>query len=488
MKSTKEKSFEYMKSIEKKDTHCEYDDVFNIPLGILPSTNLRKDKKKKRRRALFLFIVFSFFVLGITLFFSRSFLLERIFRDEIEVDDSDVRWRKVDVAKDENAYYDLIRLNDVFVISNEEREILEEMFYGSDVDEAIIQDLFLKHKDAISLFSQASQKLKYQNPRFFDPQMVTLSDYDDASLSIQNLENMTFLLSARSFLLIRDQKYDQAMEEALKPVRVAQLIEESQCATAEYLVAKSMKEIGLTVVRKIFFLAGIVDLDWKGYINEMQRYYRNEIALISACKSEYQMQSLAVDAVFQGNLGMIPSSVFEKDDSREALSEQVKNSFYFQPNRTKNSFAQSARLCIRDINTPCGKTNMLNTEQNILRQSAEKFIHGNSIGDLLIKTYPLHISSLLQKRCEEDMFVGASHLIGGIKHYFYEKGTLPQALEDLVPQYLEEIPSDPFDGQNFRYNEEKKIVYSVGRDTVDSHGEGIEGDLNSSDMVFSVGW
>ena len=58
-----------------------------------------------------------------------------------------------------------------------------------------------------------------------------------------------------------------------------------------------------------------------------------------------------------------------------------------------------------------------------------------------------------------------------LKCYAIEYGELPASLDQLVPEYLDEIPADPFDGRPMRYSKEKKIVYSVGRDLIDSGGD-----------------
>jgi hypothetical protein len=39
-----------------------------------------------------------------------------------------------------------------------------------------------------------------------------------------------------------------------------------------------------------------------------------------------------------------------------------------------------------------------------------------------------------------------------------------------VPEYLSHLLLDPFDGKPLRYSKEKKIVYCVGKDLVDSGG------------------
>jgi len=57
-----------------------------------------------------------------------------------------------------------------------------------------------------------------------------------------------------------------------------------------------------------------------------------------------------------------------------------------------------------------------------------------------------------------------------------KNGRLPDELDELVPEFMEEVPLDPFDGKPLRYTvrEEEYVIYSVGRDRVDDGGEIIE--------------
>ena len=76
-----------------------------------------------------------------------------------------------------------------------------------------------------------------------------------------------------------------------------------------------------------------------------------------------------------------------------------------------------------------------------------------------------------------------------VELYRRAEGKLPQRLDDLVPDFLPQVPADPFDGQPLRYvvREEEYLVYSVGTDRVDNGGNGDPdyGDTQP-DVVFRV--
>jgi hypothetical protein len=71
-----------------------------------------------------------------------------------------------------------------------------------------------------------------------------------------------------------------------------------------------------------------------------------------------------------------------------------------------------------------------------------------------------------------------------VERYQMKTGNLPDTLEKLIPEFLESVPVDPFDGLSLRYrvDEGKFVVYSVGDNRQDDSGDK-EGAL---DYVISV--
>jgi hypothetical protein len=59
-----------------------------------------------------------------------------------------------------------------------------------------------------------------------------------------------------------------------------------------------------------------------------------------------------------------------------------------------------------------------------------------------------------------------------VERYRLSHGQLPAGWDDLVPNYLPEVPRDPFDGKPLRYRrlEPGFIVYSIGPDEADDGG------------------
>jgi hypothetical protein len=77
----------------------------------------------------------------------------------------------------------------------------------------------------------------------------------------------------------------------------------------------------------------------------------------------------------------------------------------------------------------------------------------------------------LNKRCQESYSLVGTQILLAIKTHKSETGKIINSLNDLVPEYFSEIPKDPFGGKDIKFSAEKKIIYSIGTDLIDSGGE-----------------
>jgi hypothetical protein len=66
-----------------------------------------------------------------------------------------------------------------------------------------------------------------------------------------------------------------------------------------------------------------------------------------------------------------------------------------------------------------------------------------------------------------------AHAALAAQRYRLANGELPDELNQLVPDYLDAVPADPFDGKPLRYAQRAEggfVVYSVGSDETDDGG------------------
>ena len=63
--------------------------------------------------------------------------------------------------------------------------------------------------------------------------------------------------------------------------------------------------------------------------------------------------------------------------------------------------------------------------------------------------------------CQSDALLSATQVRLAVAAYVAEQGDLPSTIEALVPDYLDAIPVDPFDGKAIRYDRDRAWVYSI---------------------------
>ena len=111
---------------------------------------------------------------------------------------------------------------------------------------------------------------------------------------------------------------------------------------------------------------------------------------------------------------------------------------------------------------------------------------GNFVGWGVIALTAVNTLGLFQRVGDVATKCRAMHLMVAIVAYEEAQGVLPAELAQLVPTYLSELPVDPFDGQLLRYDPERRRVWGVGADGIDSGGTSQPWDKEGADIVVSI--
>jgi hypothetical protein len=96
------------------------------------------------------------------------------------------------------------------------------------------------------------------------------------------------------------------------------------------------------------------------------------------------------------------------------------------------------------------------------------------VGFLAARVLPLWTDSLgvfVRKEAE----LSQARIVIALRRYEVRKHALPERLDELVPEFLEEIPPDPVDGTLMRYRRRsarRSLVWAIGSDEIDGGGVG----------------
>jgi hypothetical protein len=126
-------------------------------------------------------------------------------------------------------------------------------------------------------------------------------------------------------------------------------------------------------------------------------------------------------------------------------------------------FLDAANDCIEALRLPLER-------RHAVADDIEKRLGSASRNDLLLN-FALHLPRVL---VEFDAFarLRTARAALAVQRYRLAAGELPDTLADLVPAYLDTVPTDPFDGNELRYEKLGPgfVVYSIGDDLRDDGG------------------
>ncbi|MCP4608554.1 MAG: hypothetical protein GY845_07560 [Planctomycetes bacterium] len=111
-------------------------------------------------------------------------------------------------------------------------------------------------------------------------------------------------------------------------------------------------------------------------------------------------------------------------------------------------------------------------ERLLVFDSIQKDVDSGKRGGFLTRMLMPAFGRIMQIETRHLAHLRATQTALAIERYRLTEGRLPQSLDNLVPTYLETIPTDPFDGKNLKYRtlETGFVVYSVGEDLTDEGG------------------
>jgi hypothetical protein len=170
--------------------------------------------------------------------------------------------------------------------------------------------------------------------------------------------------------------------------------------------------------------------------------------------------------------------------------------YIYKPNMTQWLIADHCRYFIANAGQPYAKfkrgyPDSLKMPTTTLGK-AGIFIRPNLAGK---GTFTLLTSNLEQVFAEKSglsSYISALQLKIALRWYERKHGELPNDLSNLVPEFIPEIPRDPYDGNPFRYSKTGKKIWVIGKDLIDQGGKAynndfIKLDVYGYDLVMPLG-
>jgi hypothetical protein len=408
--------------------------------------------------------------------FLALFLLVRLIMPERSkgpaFSDADLIPSRTAVPVASNAYWVLAQAADQLYWPEAVQRKLNDVSDDKTWDDAFVSDLLERNEPCLLLFetSLKQPELLIAEPKASEEEYPYLGAW----------KFIGRLASVRAASLLKAGKEEEAYTAALDIVRFGHRIENSGGPILHCLVGTSVKIIGLRRINKITAQTSLNPAHLASIIRALNRYWADETALTNTLKVEYRLKSKALDNFAAGNFSPTNSAW-------DQISVSVGMKPLFSASKTRAKFAQATRVLLESV--PMHFSEMPLAEipgPTTNRSGFKQLLAGNAVGDVLYDIWSPAWENFMAKKCQENVHVAAAQLLLALKAFHIKNLRLPSALDELVPEFLPQVPVDDFDGMPFRYSVEKRLIYSVGQNLNDDGGQEFGPSRERLDMPFKI--
>ena len=416
-------------------------------------------------------------------------------QDEPPPDVADLEVHRVDVADDENGYtylreatkvlwwpgYDSeVARADAGILDEplpekdpaetEKAELLDRIAEGEVWDDALVDEVLAHNGETFALIEKALACPHFQVPPvlWIDTPVPELFDW----LSLMKLQ------AVRAWAFFKCGREKQAFDEALSIVRVGHTIQGDKGGMMHYLVGNMGKNSGLDVMRQMLSATVLDSGQLKGCAEALLAYDSGGETLAETYRADFQLCIKAVEHFLNSRMASNGSGHVSGEEQGEVpptVRELLRRSWAtaglaFKPNETRRLFAEAFRTAIENVPRPYAEVQEIERPWVPHRSLVRNILSANIGGKMLCAILLPAVNSVIEEKVRAETDLAVTRALLAMKAFKVEKGRLPETLGELVPEYLDAVPLDDFDGKPLRYNAEKKVIYSVGKDLVDDGG------------------
>lgn len=405
-------------------------------------------------------------LLGLAIFIVSALVLVYAIgsRDSLPATDGDLALERPEVPDEANAYIAFNAAAEACDDSSTGMELIADFGLGNPVDTNALKVVIASNDASYALLRQGTARA-----------FCIVPHVAGVGISMPYLGHWLSLLrvfKVKGDLARSEGDYAAAAETTVALIRFGVLFQEHPETLIQYLIGRAILETGLTAAVKLAQDPEAPAEALRTVAEAVTQVPPLTDSFIRAMKAEYRLGVLGIDAVAAGTA----SPHMQIDPWQASLGDLLRIGvrplprYLIQPNRTKRLYADH----IRDIieNAPRCYADMTLTPRTTPSRLGRvlHYVRPNSVGSMTLQLINPVLDAQLEKLCVSRSDLSAARIIVALHLHRRERGTFPERLDALVPDELEAIPLDPFDGKPFRYDARQGIVYSVGKNLVDDGG------------------
>jgi len=280
------------------------------------------------------------------------------------------------------------------------------------------------------------------------------------------------LLAAASLNARQAREYASSADHCITLLRFSDLVHRDAECLIHYLVGVAILHMGLEQVRGLVMESNVPEDVLARLAETLAGLGPVHPGFARAMKTEYRMVARTMDDFAEGKFGLENLVTGEEETKNRFIRFIGRRNYFFQPEKTKLRFATLYRGMVS--NAPLAYINMDRTQfERMLDFKGEPYRHllkPNAVGKILEALLVPAVSGILAKKCHAECDIAATRLAVAIRRHELAHWKLPVTHKEIVPDFLAAWPADPYDGQAFRYDVERGVIYATGTDLVDDGG------------------
>jgi hypothetical protein len=384
-------------------------------------------------------------------------------RDIPPPDVADLAVVRPNVLPEDNAYtYFVAATNSVYWPTNS--TVVKAYLEGTHAADDVLAEIIEKNEESLGLLKRGAEC-----PRCITPEVTGIYDQ---FFYVSPWLNMGRVLAAKTKMERLANRYSDATDTCLTLLQVGNLVQADGEVIIHYLVGMTILNMGLAQAQDLARDNGASLDDLKRLDVGLRNLGPFAPGLERAIKGEFKISVHTIDQIRDGKFGIEALGELSDGNLPSRFRGRQALRYFFQPNKTKQLFAAQFRAMLHNAPLRYADMQWADVEEALGLNAGRirRLAQPNSVGRLLCGLLIPALQGAFERKCRAECDVAATRILIACNAYRSKEGRLPANLQLLVPDYLESIPVDPYDGKPFRYNPSAGVIYSVGKDLKDSGG------------------
>lgn len=387
------------------------------------------------------------------------------------------KWEKMPEA--ENAFPLFVKAYEVSTLEKHRELIQQRSIHPIPADDfARIMD---ENTEMIQLLEQGIGKNFYQSPE--------LTGFDDLVPEVSEWLLMSNFLAAASENYVEQGRFDDALDCISLVLKFGGKVQSNPESLIHYLVSLAQLDLGLTQGKNLLKDPRIPIKDLNRLAIELSEISSLHQGTVIAFQKEFRFSNWIVRGIDDGTIRLEDLEMLNGDNQFGPLGNVRAPAYFFHPNRTRGILAAYFLQSIENASLSYSEMKFMDVDALYRNEGIFPiYFKPNAIGKLVIAISLPGLDRVLEKVRKTEGRIAAVQLIAALKRYENAHGVFPVSLDLLVPDYLQSVPLDPFDGHRFRYDPVQKVIYSVGKNGVDDAGSQVLIDGRETDSEDRKRW